>query len=115
MKPENGDSPPVEHPRYTPEIIPPGERPHARGLDSVFVRFEQREGLNAIYIARPGWPWIVLGLLAIAFLIAVLFTLVAGFLLLWLPVAIAVVLVTVGVGALRHRLNRLRMWWGRRG
>lgn len=110
----------VEYPRREPEIIPPGRDPsgasrRGRPADSVWVRFEGRSGGPRVFIARGGWVSLALGALAIAFVIAVLITLIASLLLVWLPLVIAVVAVAIGAGALRSRWNRLRGWWsGRR-
>ena len=76
-----------ERPRQEPEIIPPGQHERARP-SGIFMRFEQRDGVHRVYIGRPGIGSIILGLLLIGLIAGVAFLIVAGLIILWVPILI---------------------------
>lgn len=105
--PDNGP----HRPRVEPEIIPP-ERNAPR--EGIWMRVDE-EGVQRIYIARPGRSSIIFGLLILGAILAVAFVVVAGVLLLWLPILIGGIVLALVAGAIRFRWWRLRQWWaGRR-
>lgn len=110
--------PRVEQPRVEPEIIPPDAssrrgRASGGGFDSIFVRVEEGDdGIRRVTLKRPG-PFTIIALLAAAGLIVALFFVVlAGLVLLWIPLTIAGVLLALFSSSGRQMLQRLRGWWG---
>ena len=99
-----------ERPRAEPEIIPPGSHERSRESDRIWMRFENGYGVHRIYIARPGLPSILLGLFILGAIVAVVFLVIAGLLLLWLPILIGGVLLALLFGPLRYRWRRLQNW-----
>ena len=105
--PDNGP----RRPRVEPEIIPPERNAPREGL---WMRVDD-EGVQRIYIARPGPSSVILALLILGAILAVAFLVVAGVVLLWLPILIGGILLALLAGAIRFRWWRLRQWWaGRR-
>jgi hypothetical protein len=105
---------PPERPRAEPEIIPPGGDAHARrGPAGLWVRIEERDGVRRVTISRPGLPTIVLGLLLLGLIAALAFLVLAGFLLFWIPVLIAGLLLGLAAVKLRDRWQRLQARWSR--
>jgi hypothetical protein len=84
----------AERPRQEPEIIPPGQDGRARP-SSIFMRFEERDGVHRVYIARPGIGSIILGLLLIGLIAGVAFLVVAGLIILWVPILIGGILLAL--------------------
>jgi hypothetical protein len=96
-----------ERPRAEPEIIGPGEafRPQ-RDRDNIFMQFEGRDGVHRIFIARPGWPAIMAALLIFGLFAAIVFVVLAGIVVLWIPIVILGVLAAIVPAT-------ARMYWGR--
>lgn len=108
---------PFERPRSEPEIIPPGREPprHVRReIDSAFLRFEERDGVQRIFIARPGWPSIVLAILIFGLIAAIVFVVLAGIVLIWIPLVVGAIVLALVAGALRYHWERLKIWWAGR-
>jgi len=95
----------ADGPRREPEIIPPGQdgRDRRAGL---FMRFEERDGVHRVYIARPSLPSILLGLLLLGLIAAIAFLVLAGLIILWVPILIGAILLALLSAALRRR-----GWW----
>jgi hypothetical protein len=102
----------VERPRSEPEIIPPGADDRARGgWSGVWIRIDERDGVRRVYLRQPGPFSIALALLAIGIIAALGLLLLAGFVLFWLPIVVAVVLIALFSGSARYHWHRLRAWW----
>jgi hypothetical protein len=97
-------------PRSEPEIIPPGEHSR-RELSGMWVRIDEHDGVRRFVIAQPGPMGIVLGLLALCLIASIAFLVVAGLLLLWVPVAICGILLAIGAATIRHHWRQLRLRW----
>ena len=103
---------PPERPRSEPEIIPPGaDDGLRRGPGGVWMRFEERDGVHRIYIARPGLPSIVLGLLLLGLIVAAIFLVLAGIVLVWLPIVAGGIVLALLAGTIRYRWRQLQSWW----
>jgi hypothetical protein len=94
-----------ERPRQEPEVIPPGQDGHDR-LRSIFMRFEERDGVHRVYIARPGLASIILGLLLLGLIAGIAFLIVAGLIILWVPILIGGILLALLSAAFRRS-----GWW----
>jgi hypothetical protein len=119
--------PRVEHPRVEPEIIPPnaqsrqGGRYGARdgasdrtsgGFESLFIRVEEGpDGIRRVTLKRPGPFTIIALLLGAGLLVALFFVVLAGLMLLWIPVVIAGVAFALFSGSARTAWQRMRGWW----
>lgn len=98
---EQGHNLPDGRPRAEPEIIPPGA-PLPRGGDGGFdARFTQR-----IYVARLGPFGMLLVALAVAVVAVVILLLVAGAMLIWIPLAALTIAAAVVSGLVRSRRRR---------
>jgi hypothetical protein len=109
--------PHVERPRAEPEIIPPRGRDNSRGgFDSLFVRVEEGpDGIRRVYLKKPGPFTVVLVLLAAGAVAALFFLLLAGLMLLWIPLIIVGILFAVFSVSARDLWSRMQGWWsGRR-
>lgn len=106
--------PRVEHPRVEPEIIPPGaqSRQGARGgFDSIFIRVEEgADGIRRVTLKRPGPFTIIALLLGAGLVVALFFVVLAGLMLLWIPLVIAGVLFALFSGSARQTWQRIRGW-----
>ena len=108
--------PRVERPRVEPEIIPPNassSRGGTRGgFESIFVRVEESDdGIRRIHLKKPG-PFTIIGLLlAAGVAVALFFVVLAGLVLLWIPLVIAGVVFALFSGRARETMQRLRGWW----
>jgi hypothetical protein len=91
-----------ERPRHEPEIIPP-DRDERAGLTSIFMRFEQRDGVHRVTLAQPGLSSIILGLLLLGLIAGVAFLVVAGLIILWVPILIGGILLALLSGFFRRR------------
>lgn len=113
MSIDDPNTPRPERPRSEPEIIPPGAqaRGNRRGFDSVFISIDERDGIRRIVLKRPGPFAIALGLLALGLIVAVIFLLLAGIVLIWIPVVVAGLLLALAAGAIRYHWWRLKAWW----
>jgi len=112
MADQHHSDPVPERPRSEPEIIPPGSGVGRR--DRVWERHEDGHGVHRIYIARPGLPSILLGLLIVGAIVGLGILVLAGVLLLWLPIVIGGILLALFYGPVRYRWHRLRDWLGGR-
>lgn len=86
--PDPSCEPPVEKPKYEPEIIPPGARVDGRFDDGFFTRSFTGGGWSAgrIYVRRIG-PLGLAGIaLGVAAFLALTFLLVAGALVIVVPI-----------------------------
>jgi hypothetical protein len=95
-----------ERPRAEPEIIPPGagdRRADAR----IFLRTENSEGFQRVYLAQPGPFSIILALLVIGLVAAVVLVILLGLVVIWIPVVIVLILAAVLSGTIRHFWQRL--------
>ena len=99
-----------ERPRVEPEIIPPGRDRAQRGGNGMWMRFEQRDGMHRVFIARPGLPTIILGLVIFSLIVALILLVLAGIVFLWIPILTAAILLALASGALRYRWRRLQAW-----
>jgi len=105
--------PPVERPRVEPEILPPNARARQRSFDSMFVRVEEGDdGIRRIHVKRPGPFTIILILLAAGATGALFFVLLAGLMLLWIPLVIAGILIAMFSGSARDLWSRVQGWFG---
>jgi Flp pilus assembly protein TadB len=103
---------PPEQPRSEPEIIPPGLDEHSRReLAGIWVRIDERDGVRRVVITQPGPTAIVLGLLVLCLIAGIAVLVVAGLLLLWIPVVIAGILLAFATAAFRHHSRMLRARW----
>ena len=96
------DDPKPERPRAEPEIILPGEQPAPRRPAGVFVRFDEQGGVHRVFIARPGLPSVLLALLIIGLVAALVFLVLAGIVLFWIPILIIGLLAAFLSGAFRR-------------
>jgi hypothetical protein len=102
-----------ERPHSEPEIIPPSGRepaPDAR----ITIRTENTDGFQRVYIARPGPFSIILALAVVGLVAAVALLLLVGFVVIWVPVVIVLVLAALLSGTIRHYWRRLQAAWARR-
>ena len=98
-----------ERPRVEPEIIPPGANPRPRqDHENVFMQFEGRDGVHRIFIARPGWPAIIAALLIVGLFAAVVFVVLAGLVVLWIPIVILGILAAIVPNVARTYWRRIR-------
>jgi hypothetical protein len=105
--------PRVERPRVEPEIIPPRAQSRQRSFDSLFVRVEEGDdGIRRIYVKKPGPLTIILILLAAGATGALFFVLLAGLMLLWIPLIIVGILVAMFSGSARDLWSRVTGWFG---
>jgi hypothetical protein len=96
-----------ERPRVEPEIIAPGEKFRPRGgRDNIFMQFGGSDGMHRIFIVRPGWPAIIAALLIFGLFAAIVFIVLAGIVVLWIPIVILGILAAIVPAA-------ARMYWGR--
>ena len=111
--------PRAESPRHEPEILLPGEEPRraepdgeqagADGFESIFIRIDENgEGFRHVHIARPGPFSILLGLLLIGLVAAILVVVLLGAMLIWLPLAVAGLLIAVFARPLRDLWRQIR-------
>ncbi len=97
-----------EQPRVEPEIAGPGEnfRPR-RDRENIFT-FESPDGMHRIFIARPGWPTVIAALLIIALFVAIVFVVLAGLVVLWIPIVILGILAAIVPSAVRLYWSRIK-------
>jgi hypothetical protein len=75
------------------------------------MHIDERDGMRRVGIAHPGPTAIILGLLLLAVLASIAFLALAGFLLIWIPIVIAGLLLAFAAAAIRRRWRLIRMWW----
>jgi hypothetical protein len=98
-------------PSFEPEIIPPaGDGDAGHAPTGVWMRIDDRDGVRRLYIARPGLPLVILVLAIAGLLAALLFAVLAGLVLLWIPFLLAVIGLAVLSGTVRYYWARLRAW-----
>jgi uncharacterized membrane protein len=88
-----------ERPRSEPEIIPPERREPRSGVK--WTSYEQR-GTHRIYVTRLGPFSTIILVLAFAALLAILSLILIGTFLIWIPLAILLIALTLISG-----------WWQR--
>jgi hypothetical protein len=104
-----------ERPRSEPEIIPPGRDSRAEaGPGGIWMRVEERDGTQRIYIGRPSIPALILGLLIVGFVAALAFLAMAGLLLVWMPILIVGIALALLSKTVRRQWQRFKMWWAGR-
>ena len=103
---------PPEQSRSEPEIIPPGFDEHSgRELAGIWVRINEHDGVRRVVFTQPGPTAIVLGLLVLCLIASIAFLVVAGLLLLWIPIFIAGIMLAFATAAIRHHSRLLRARW----
>jgi hypothetical protein len=103
---------PPEYPRSEPEIIPAGRDEHPpRGPVGVWMRVDERDGVRRVVIGHPGPTAIILGLLFLGLIAGIAFLALAGFLLIWIPLVIAGILLAFASAAIRRRWLLWRARW----
>jgi hypothetical protein len=101
-----------ERPRTEPEIIPPGEDGRAeRGPAGIWMRVEERDGTQRIYIGRPSIPALIVGLMIVGFVAALAFLAMAGLLLVWIPILVVGIVAALLSNKIRWQWRRLKLWW----
>jgi hypothetical protein len=109
----DNQTPRVERPRVEPEIIPPNAQRRQRNFDSLFVRIEEGDdGIRRVYLKKPGPFTIVMILLAAGTLGALFFLLLAGLMLLWIPLVIVGVAAAMFSGSARQLWSNVSGWLG---
>jgi chromate transport protein ChrA len=105
-----------ERPRSEPEIIPPGrqERRQGRQDGPIWMSGEQFGGTHRIYIARPGPFSIIIALVIAGLVLAAIVLLLAGLVLVWVPVIVFVVAALLLAGYSRYYWARFKLWLARR-
>lgn len=108
--------PRVERPRVEPEIIPPNaqsRRGTGGGFDSIFIRVEEgTDGIRRVQLKKPGPFTIIALLLGAGLVVALFFIVLAGLMLLWIPLTIAGILFALFTSSGRNMWQRIRGWWG---
>ncbi len=106
--------PPPEQPRSEPEIIPPRRDSGAtNGPARLWIRIDERDGVRRVVIARPGPFSIIVALILVGLVAAVALLVLAGVVLIWIPILVATILLVLLSGAVRHHWRRLQAWWAR--
>jgi hypothetical protein len=101
------DFDPAERPRAEPEIIPPDQARRRPGqpawppVSRPYGAWQARE-TQRVYVVRPGPLGFVIFTLALALIVVLVFLIVIGAFLLWIPV----VALLVAVGAVYRFLRR---------
>jgi hypothetical protein len=106
-----------ERPRSEPEIIPPGQDGRAgrgpeRGPGGIWMRVEETDGRQRIYVGRPSIPALILGLMIVGFVAALAFLAMAGLLLVWMPILVVGIALALLSNKIRRQWRRLKLWWG---
>ncbi len=106
--------PPVERPRVEPEIIPPNARRGGRGaFENIFVRVEEGDdGIRRVQIKKLGPFTLALILLGIGLAVGIVFLLLAGLVLLWIPIVIIGILFALFSISAGELWARVRGWIG---
>jgi hypothetical protein len=113
MATNDPNAPRAERPRVEPEIIPPHASTRQSGFEAVFVRVEEGpDGIRRVYLKKPGTFTIVLVLLAAGAVAALFFLLLAGLMLLWIPLVIVGILFAVFSVSARDLWSRVQGWFG---
>lgn len=101
-----------ERPRSEPEIIPPGQGSRTeRGPGGIWMRVEQTDGTQRIYIGRPSIPALILGLIVVGFVAALAFLAMAGLLLVWMPILVVGIVLALLSNKIRRQWRRFKLWW----
>ncbi len=109
--------PPVERPRVEPEIIPPSaSRRSGRGsFENLFVRIEEGDdGIRRVQIKKLGPFTLALILLGAGLAVGIVFLLLAGLVLLWIPIVIIGILFALFSVSARDMWGRVQGWFGGR-
>ena len=99
--------------RVEPEIILRCDDRSPRGPVGMWMRIDERDGVHRVYIARPGLSAIIIGLLLLGLIGAVMLLVLAGVVLLWIPLLIGGIFLALLSGSIRYRWRRLQAWWAR--
>jgi hypothetical protein len=100
-----------------PEIIPPGSQSGrgkaAGGFDSIFISVEEgADGIRRIKLKKPGPFTIIALVLGAGVVVALFFVVLAGLMLLWIPLTIAGILFAMFTRSGRDMWQRVRSLWG---
>jgi hypothetical protein len=108
--------PRVERPRVEPEIIPPNARRGSRGaFENLFVRVEEGDdGIRRIQIKKLGPVTLALILLGVGLAVGIVFLLLAGLVLLWIPIVIIGILLALFSISAGELWARVRGFFGGR-
>jgi Flp pilus assembly protein TadB len=99
---------------YRPEaeIIPAGSDGYPRREPmGIWLRIHEHDGVRRIVIRQPGPTAIMFGLLFLCLIAGIALLLLAGFLLLWIPVVVATIVLAFASAAIRHHWRLLRARW----
>ena len=95
-----------ERPRAEPEIIPPGND----GRERIRMRADGGFTVHRVYLGRPSLFLVLLGLVIVGSIIGLGLLVIAGVLLLWLPILIAGILLALFYGPVRYHWRQLQDW-----
>jgi hypothetical protein len=101
LPPESVD----ETPRSEPEIIPPGARLNSPFEQGIWMASDW-QGVRRLYVAQLGPVGMTLLVLGIVFLAICVIFLVAGFVLIWIPIVAALVVVSIVAARLQRFFRR---------
>jgi hypothetical protein len=99
-------SKPMSEPRSEPEIIPPDRTRPEWAREGRGPRVSASFGTHRLYVGRVGPMGIVLLALLIGILAALIFVILVGAFLLWIPIAVLVFIAAIVGGLLRRQLRR---------
>ena len=102
-----GGEPPPETPRFEPEIIPPA-RSRARPDEWVDISGAERIRVRPATFRAPGPFGIILVLVALGLVASVIFLLLVGFVLVWIPIVAFALAALILFGTVRGYWRRLR-------
>jgi hypothetical protein len=107
--------PPVERPRVEPEIIPPNARRGGGGFENLFVRVEESDdGFRRVQIKKIGPFTLAMILLGVGLAVGIVFLLLAGLVLLWIPIVILGILFALFSVSARDMWRRVQGFFGGR-
>jgi hypothetical protein len=107
--------PPVERPRVEPEIIPPNARRGGGGFENLFVRVEESDdGFRRVQIKKIGPFTLAMILLGVGLAVGIVFLLLAGLVLLWIPIVILGILFALFSVSARDAWRRVQGFFGGR-
>ncbi len=112
MSANDPEKPRPERPRAEPEIIPPGQGGRGQnGLSGIWIGVEERDGVRRVVFKRPGMFSIIFGLLVVGLIVAAVFLLLAGLVLIWVPLVVVGILFALLSVSARQYWWRLKSWW----
>ncbi len=100
-----------EQPRSEPEIIPPGQRIRPRGApEGAWAGMDDDDGIHRIYVRRFGLPTVIFALMVVGLVVSGAFLLLAGVVLIWLPIVVLGIVLAVLAGYTRYYWRRFQVW-----